>query len=231
MSTGVTFYFVRHAETMLNRMERVQGWANAPLTEKGIVDTHRSGRGLKDIKFDAIYTSDLMRTIETAQILLEENNHAHQLEIHPMTEFREVNFGYYEGLDANQLWRDVREHLSTVYGIDQAEQIQAEVFLNTIHELDPYKFAEDYKTFWMRVESGLLELLNSHAGTNETILIVSHGMTIQNLLNGLVADFHEKERLNNASVSVVQYIDGQFKLLKYNDTSHFTDYPSLIPTE
>lgn len=75
----------------------------------------------------------------------------------------------------------------------------------------------------MRVESGLLQLLNAHAGTNQNILIVSHGLTIQNLLNGLVADFNQTERLKNVSVSVVQYKNGQFELLSYNDTSHFAD--------
>lgn len=223
MSTGVTFYFMRHGETMLNRLERIQGWANAPLTEKGIQDTHRSGKGLAKVKFDAVYTSDLMRTIETAQIILEENHYAQELTIHPMVEFREVHFGFYEGLDANQLWRDVREHIANVSDVTDRSQLTADVFLNTVHELDPYKYAENYRQFWTRVESGLLELLNRHAGTEQNVLIVSHGLTIQNLLHGLVADFNEQERLNNASVSVVQYIDGQFRLLKYNDTSHFTD--------
>lgn len=147
MSTGVTFYFVRHAETLLNRLERVQGWANAPLTEQGIANTHRSGKGLANIKFDAVYTSDLMRTIETAQILLAENHHAEDLVITPMKEFREVNFGYYEGLDAVQLWRDIREHMANVYGLAADDLTKADLFLNMIHELDPYKYAENYKTF------------------------------------------------------------------------------------
>ncbi|MBF6626761.1 histidine phosphatase family protein [Aerococcaceae bacterium zg-BR9] len=220
MSKGVTFYFMRHAETMLNRMERVQGWVNAPLTDKGIRDTQRSGRGLADIRFDAVYTSDLMRTIETANIILEENHHADHLTPKPMKEFREVNFGYYEGLDANELWRDVHKYMREVYHLESVDN-QVQLFLNTVHELDPYKMAEDYKTFWMRVESGLLYLLNEHADTQQNILIVSHGLTIQNLLHGLIADFNETQRLSNASVTKVQYIDGQFKLLSYNGTSHF----------
>ena len=34
MTKGVTFYFVRHGETYLNRLGRFQGWADAPLTQK-----------------------------------------------------------------------------------------------------------------------------------------------------------------------------------------------------
>ena len=70
MSKGVTFYFVRHGETYFNFYGRMQGWSNALLTEDGIKNVHRSGRGLADIEFDAVYTSDLKRTIDTASIIL-----------------------------------------------------------------------------------------------------------------------------------------------------------------
>lgn len=89
MTKGVTFYFVRHGETYLNRLGRFQGWADAPLTPEGLEIVHQSGRGLADVKFDAVYTSDLGRTIKTAQILLEENHHSQDLTITPMPEFRE----------------------------------------------------------------------------------------------------------------------------------------------
>ena len=36
MTKGVTFYFVRHGETYLNRLGRFQGWADAPLTPEGL---------------------------------------------------------------------------------------------------------------------------------------------------------------------------------------------------
>lgn len=223
MTHGVTFYFMRHAETYLNRLERVQGWANAPLTEAGIEDCHRSGRGLADVTFDAVYTSDLQRTVDTAKIILSENHHADGLEIIQMEEFREVHFGYYEGLDANELWRDVIDHMRTVHGIQEGYESEIPLFMNIVKTLDPYKYAENYLEFWTRVESGLLDLLNQHADSNQTILVVSHGLTIQNLLHGLIADFDERERLRNASVCKVQYIDGQFRLLSYNDVSHFKD--------
>ena len=76
---GVTIYFVRHGETYLNHYGRMQGWSNAPLTDNGIEDVHRCGRGLADVKFDAVYTSDLTRTQDTAGIILEENGQADNL--------------------------------------------------------------------------------------------------------------------------------------------------------
>lgn len=223
MAKGVTFYFVRHGETYLNLMERVQGWANAPLTDRGEVDVHRSGQGLADVEFDAVYTSDLMRTIDTAEIILSENHYADKLTIVPMKAFREVHFGYFEGLPASVLWDQISESVTEKNDQPVGDRGKIHFFMNTTKALDPYGHAENYHEFWTRVEVGILELLERHSDTDTNILIVCHGMTIRNILDGLVADFKEKEPLKNASVSIIKYIDGQFQLLAYNQVDHFTE--------
>ncbi|UUX34062.1 histidine phosphatase family protein [Fundicoccus culcitae] len=234
MTKGVTFYFVRHGETYLNFMERVQGWANAPLTDRGEVDVHRSGMGLADVEFDAVYSSDLMRTIDTAEIILSENNYADDLTIVPMKAFREVHFGYYEGLPSKVLWDQIDEYVTKQHDLPAGDRHKIQFFMNTVSELDPYNNAENYADFWTRVEAGLIELLQRHAATDKNILVVSHGMTIRNLLEGLVADFSETEPLKNASVTIVKYIEGHFELLAYNQVDHFAeiaDDASVDPDE
>ncbi|MDO4432321.1 MAG: histidine phosphatase family protein [Aerococcaceae bacterium] len=223
MPDSVTFYFMRHGETYLNHFERIQGWSNAPLTPKGIEDSHRSGRGLADIRFDAIYTSDLGRTIDTAEIILAENKASENITIQPMKEFREVHFGYFEGLDAPGIWQDMIDSVNHEQGLPVGSQEQVESTLNMFKQKDPSGFAENYLEFWTRVESGLLKLLYKHAGKNHNVLVVCHGLTIRNLLHGLIVDFQIGEHLKNASVSIVKYVDGQFKLLALNQTSHFID--------
>lgn len=223
MSKGVTFYFMRHGQTYFNLYGRMQGWSNAPLTVEGIKDVHRSGKGLANIHFDAIYSSDLQRTIDTAKIVLSENHRKDQLQIVPMKEFREVWFGSFEGLDASEVWPKVIQESQLIHGLPNGDDLEIRHILNTMKELDPYHHAENYVEFWYRVESGLLTLLNKHAGTGQNILVVCHGLTIRNLLHGLVADFSETEPLQNASCSIVKYENGQFHLKDYNQTSHFTD--------
>ena len=223
MTNGVTFYFMRHGETYLNYFERMQGWSNAPLTERGILDTTRSGRGLADIQFDAVYTSDLARTVDTAKIILAENRFADGLQIVQMPEFREVHFGYFEGLDSKTVWNDIIHATNIEQGLPAGTEEQVEATMNMLKRKDPSGFSENYAEFWKRVESGLLKLLNKHAGTNQNILVVCHGLTIRNLLHGLVADFEVGEHLHNASVSIVKYINGQFQLLALNQTHHFKD--------
>ena len=44
-------YLVRHGQTILNRYNRMQGWCDSPLTQKGIEDAHEAGRRLKKIRF------------------------------------------------------------------------------------------------------------------------------------------------------------------------------------
>lgn len=78
MATGkLNVYLVRHGKTMFNTSRRVQGWSDTPLTNEGIEVAEFLGRGLREIPFDAVYTSDRGRTIETAGIVLRESNQAH----------------------------------------------------------------------------------------------------------------------------------------------------------
>ena len=221
---GVSLYFVRHGETYLNRYNKMQGWANAPLTPEGIEDIQRSGRGLKDIHFDAIYTSDLSRTSDTAEIILAENKQTDpEKEMRLMPEFREVFFGSFEGEYGDVLFKKVAAHL----GFDSVENMFRETSqfeqMQAIKELDPHGHAEDFMEFWLRAQKGLIQVVENHRDTGENILIVAHGMTIRLLLENLVPHLEVEEPLLNASVSEVKYIDGMFRLKRFGDVSHFID--------
>lgn len=226
MGNGVTFYFMRHGETYFNRYGRIQGWSNAPLTPEGIQTIKRSGKGIADIQFDAVYSSDLQRTVETAQLVLAENQFKDHYKLQTFPELREVSFGYYEGSVADELYLEIKNYLKKA-GKDLEEwrnYFNPERFINLVRAVDPYDHAENYVEFWHRIESGLLTLLNRHAGTNQNILVVSHGLTIKSLIHGLVADYpDDSPPLENASLSIVEYRQGQFQLIDMNKTDHFKD--------
>ena len=69
----VTIYLVRHGKTFFNTTGQVQGFADSPLTDKGITQAKQVGKGLKDTKFDLAYSSDLGRQRNTAKLILAEN--------------------------------------------------------------------------------------------------------------------------------------------------------------
>ena len=60
-------YVIRHGESETNQAKKWTGWLNVHLTDKGKEDAQKAGIFLKNISFDKIYTSDLIRAIETAQ--------------------------------------------------------------------------------------------------------------------------------------------------------------------
>ena len=97
-------YFVRHGETYLNKYKKMQGWSDSPLTVAGEAIARETGERLKHIPFAAIYTSDLGRTIQTAQLILSENLYADANEIQPMKEFRETFFGSFEAEQGNAVY-------------------------------------------------------------------------------------------------------------------------------
>ncbi|MDN6296022.1 MAG: histidine phosphatase family protein, partial [Alkalibacterium sp.] len=195
---GVKIYFVRHGETYFNYYGRMQGWSNMPLTEKGKKDVRRCGRGLADEKFNAVYTSDLQRTQDTAKIILEENGQIETMNMIQMPEFREVFFGSMEGMYGSEAYDKVREHLGY--------ETQKELFKNTsvpermdaFRAIDPEKHAEDFKMFWSRVEKGLIKLMDRHKYTGEKILLVAHGGTIRYILQNIIPNLNDTESLLNA---------------------------------
>lgn len=225
---GVTLYFVRHGMTYLNFYNKIQGWSNAPLTKEGMIDVRRSGKGLKDVKFDAIYTSDLSRTIDTAELILQENDRTNpEQEITLMPEFREVFFGSFEGDYVEVFYKKIADHL----GFETTEEMltntsQFEQMAAT-KEIDPHGHAEDFMEFWLRAQKGLIKLIEEHRDSGETILVVAHGLTIRLILENLIPELDEPDLLGNTSVSIARYENGLYHLERYGDVSHFVDEEEL----
>ncbi len=67
----MNIYYVRHGQTDFNLLHRVQGCIDIPLNKHGIAQAKESGKIIKNIDFDAVYTSQLVRTQQTAQHLLD----------------------------------------------------------------------------------------------------------------------------------------------------------------
>ena len=60
---------VRHGETAWNAEHRVQGQLDVPLNATGLAQAQAIARALAREEFDAIYSSDLARALQTAQPL------------------------------------------------------------------------------------------------------------------------------------------------------------------
>ena len=89
----VNLYIVRHGETVNNVLRVIQGWANSPLTEKGIAQAVADGKMLQDVHFDSAWASELKRQQETAQLILDQNRTGSIPEISIDNGLKELSYG------------------------------------------------------------------------------------------------------------------------------------------
>ena len=89
-------YMIRHGESTANVERLHAGWAQVPLTQNGRADAYAAKEILKEIHFDKVYSSDLLRAIETVKIALPNT-------IHILTDLiREINVGELSGKSISQ---------------------------------------------------------------------------------------------------------------------------------
>ena len=89
-----TLLLARHGETDWNREGRWQGWADPPLNDTGRSQARRLAEELQAIPFDAVYSSDLRRAHETAEILAA----PHRVPVVADRGLREIDIGSWSGL-------------------------------------------------------------------------------------------------------------------------------------
>ena len=64
---------VRHGQSEWNKKNLFTGWKDPELTNQGIEEAIKAGKHLKtkNMKFDIMFTSDLLRAQETGRLILE----------------------------------------------------------------------------------------------------------------------------------------------------------------
>lgn len=234
----VTVYFTRHGKTMLNTTGKSQGWSDAPLTPAGIEVAEDVGTGIGDsIKFDKVYTSDSGRAIETAEILLDKAGQ--KAKINKDKRLREFNFGTFEStpgaesveaiakrkdLTADEYTEKAAKEGGGYNGfIKELSDDLAEIDKENVKEDENWP-AESYDEVAKRSKEALDEIVeDASKNGDDSILVVSHGMTLATLLNELdpsVASEIPMSGLENASISKAVYKNGKWKVETVNDMSY-----------
>lgn len=94
-----TILVARHGETDWNRAQRWQGQADPVLNELGREQARELGERLAGERLEAIYTSDLRRAHETAEIVGERLG----LPVTTDPDLREIDVGTWSGLTREQI--------------------------------------------------------------------------------------------------------------------------------
>ena len=220
ISKEVKIFLMRHGETILNKAGRTQGWCDGILTKEGIEVAVNVGFGLRDIKFKSVYSSDLGRARKTAQIVIKENKASKDLKLQEREGLREVYFGKYEGEIDKMMFNDILNYLN-VTSIEEAEKKYEfqRAYCDTCAAFDETKEAEDYNTAITRVMNELKQICKENSQEGGNILVVAHGGIIRLIIDYLDKSFNIRN-IDNSSISMISYRDGEFKIESVNDNSY-----------
>ncbi len=198
-----SIYLIRHAEAEGNLFRRAQGHWNGKVTDRGRRQIDALAERFRGVKIDAVYSSDLDRTVATAGALLR----GRELELVTTPRLREVNMGVWEG----EPWGNITYRWPE----------QMYLFNN-----EPERWfvpgCESFGEVQERMTKVILELAAKHEGG--TIAAVSHGMAIKIFLMGAMG-VHSGEgepmlHGDNTAVSLLEVEDGRISVKYYNDNSH-----------
>ncbi len=227
MSSKVTFYIVRHVRTLMNTLDRVQGWCDSPLTAEGIAMATNVGRGMQHIPFRSAYCSTLRRTLQTTKEILSAKGQSN-IEISEIDGFKEACFGSFESDTNPHMWGSAGLYLGyrsldALYQALVRGEITYREIMKAIQEIETLGIAESFEQVEERSQEALRTLAEQEAirGEDANVLIVSHGVCICCMLMSLGGEELLKGHLENASVCKVIYQDGNFTVESMNDMSFY----------
>lgn len=187
----ITFYIARHGQTLLNQLDRAQGWADSPLTVLGEQEAKELGKALSSVKFQIVYTSDMRRAFDTARLLLEESSQP-IIEICQDARLREWCLGTMEA-EKNKVFIDcVSDWLGGITSFSEMNRRLPEVAA-VIQQHDTTGMTESFEQIGERLKGFFLSIGSSHPdGSN--ILIVTHAFLIKTMI--YLFDFENIEKIS-----------------------------------
>lgn len=154
--------FIRHGSTVSNREHKYLGRTDEPLEEAGIQKLrHAVLSGVydsPDMKEPVVYSSPLIRCIQTAQILYPD------AEYRTEEAFSEMDFGAFEGKDHEQLSTDSRYQKAYQAWIDSGGVL-------------PFPDGESREAFMKRCVNGFERVMRK-TEPEKPVAFVVHGGTI-----------------------------------------------------
>ena len=201
-----TLYFIRHGQTDLNLKGIVQGrGVNSPLNETGLKQSQAFYNAYKDVPFDKIYTSTLLRTHQTVAPFLDDG-----IPMEKLKGLDEISWGIYEGQEQSDNILSGFQDLVLAWKDNQLDQAVDQ--------------GESPNQLVLRQKEAIDYILGKPE--EENILICMHGRALRIMLCHLtdvpVCQMDDFPHTNTA-VYVLVYQDGKFRVLEYYNTKHLDD--------
>ncbi len=198
-------YFIRHGQSESNSKREHGGWGQYPLTEQGRREAAVAGKRLEGLHFDKVYSSDLIRTIETQQI-------AYPCEDVERSELiREIDVGSLMGRTADDCYAEYGESYMTN---------------KKVYDFSTYG-GETYDQFYERVMKFIKEL---ETKPYQNVAIFCHGGMILTLMDHILGFTVKNKyvlRCPNCGVFIFEFTGKSWQL----DTWNYRSDISLANTD
>lgn len=204
-------YLIRHAEAEGNLYRRIHGQYNSLITDNGYRQIKALEERFADIPIDAVYSSDLFRTMTTARAIYVPKG----LELNTRKDLREVNMGEWE----DRSWA----------GIDRVDHDRMALFTLTSPDFRA-PGGESFPEVRQRGTSAILDIAAHHP--NQTVAVFAHGTLIRNTLAEFLgigpSDMKKMGHSDNTAVSLLEIEDGKVHVAYMDDNSHLSDEISTL---
>ena len=204
-------YLIRHAEAEGNLYRRMHGHYNSLITDNGYRQIQALAERFQDIHIDAVYSSDLFRTMTTARAICDTKN----LPLTTRPDLREIHMGD---------WED-----RTFAAIAMVEPEMMGYFSQS-SPLYRAPNGESFQDVRDRGSAAILDIAAQHE--DQTVAIFAHGTLIRNSL-AVFQDIgpegmHKMKHSDNTAVAYLEVEDGKATVIYADDNSHLSEEISTL---
>ncbi len=198
--TLLRLWIVRHGETEANQKQYIQGQSESPLTAMGISQANRLAKRLRGFRFDAVFSSDLSRAVDTATIIAPKN------EIITLRHLRERALGPLEGKSFEEAEAEYPVLLAAVRSYAAAEDAVPE--------------SMETRTRLVARAGEALEDIRARCPEGAAVA-VSHGGLLSAIFCHVIGPIPPyRPRVTNTSLSLIVHDGRRWQLSTWNDTLH-----------
>lgn len=191
--------FVRHGETDWNAQRRLQGQTDTPLNAKGLAQAAAAATALARHKFHAVFSSDLSRARNTAEIIANRLS----LPVHARSALRERHYGIFTGLNYDEAEARYPAEFEKFRTRDPDFNVVGGESLHTLAE---------------RVRQCVNNMVAAHPG--QTVLVVAHGGVLDIVHRMVTRQPLEAPRdfaISNAALNWLECFRGHWRMLTWNE--------------
>lgn len=180
---------------------------DVPMNPTGVRQVELLAKRLVMERIDAIVSSDLSRTVETAKAVCALRENPPTIQTDPR--WRELSFGKWEGLNQQEIKEKFPEEAKAWYA-------------DIVHTVPPG--GESLIQLSERISAPLEELRSAHG--DETVLLVTHSGVIQTLMClvlGVDLKRYWQFRVLQASLTIIRFHEAGGAIELFNGCSHLTE--------